>query len=137
MHVAALNDEKEMLELLFHHGGNPTLKTFTNYQPSHLARKRGHLRTAIWLEQAEDLWLERNPPRKRRQRGLFIECTCSYCKPLKEKMGNRDDPSLAIVGAQRQVDPSKQYTLVHDPDSRYLVMQAERRSKMAAKKKDE
>jgi len=137
MHCAALGNEKEMLELLFHHGANPTLKTFTKYTPAHLARKQGHLRTAIWLEEAEDEWMRRNPPRKRRTRGLFIECTCSYCQPLKEKNGNRDDPTLAIVGAQRKVDPSNQYTLQHDVETRYLILQADRRAKLALKKKDE
>mmetsp|Transcript_11941 Transcript_11941/g.15401 ORF Transcript_11941/g.15401 Transcript_11941/m.15401 type:complete len:336 (+) Transcript_11941:105-1112(+) len=135
MHCAAINDEKEMLELLFLHDANPTLTTFTKYKPSHLARKQGHLRTAIWLEWAEEDYLRRHPIRKRKPRGLFIECKCSYCAPLKAKGGNRDDPTLAIVGAHRKVEPPG-YTVQHDAKVHDLIMQARRRSKMA-KKKDE
>ena len=131
MHVAALNDERECLELLFRFDANPTLVTFSGHSPKALARRRGHLRTAEWLATAETDWLARHPPQLRKKVFKFTECKCSFCSTLREVLGDRQHPRYATVGAHREVRPG--YTKLHDPSVRHLVSQAYRRSVMPKK----
>jgi len=136
MHCAANNNEREMMELLYHYECDPTLATFNGLTAAQLARKKGFLRAAAWLEWAEVDWRHKHPDRGGRHRFKFIECSCSYCAMLRQKGGNRDDPSMAIVGAWRKLDKPG-YTERHTLNHSYLVRQAERRALMPDKKTDE
>jgi hypothetical protein len=126
MHCAAGRDEREMLNLLYHFDADPTLISHNGLSPAQLAHRNGHLRLAVWLEWAETDWKFRHPPRGERLRIKFVDCLCSFCSVLRSKNGNSDDPSVAVVGVWRKVDPG--YTQLHDPQVASLIREAERRS---------
>lgn len=126
MHSAALSDEREVLELLLQHDADPFQLTFNGHSPRELAKRAGHLRTEKWLLWAEADYRKRHPNRTVRVRRKAIECSCSFCSVLRSKHGNRDDPSVAVVGIHRVLAVSG-HTVRNDPRAAYLSGEALRR----------
>ena len=124
-------------QLLYHFELDPTMKTFNGHTPAKLARAKGFLRAAAYLDWAEVDWRRRHPPRSDRLRNLFIDCSCSFCALLRAKGGNRDDKALAIVGVWREPQPPGPYTLRRDPHTAHLIRQADRVAHMTKKSAEE